>query len=185
MSAPSAGGLDLIPGLGIRSFIFYAETEDPAFHNEVLVWPPPQKKIRCWSLELGDGYCICSHSVVSNSLMSPWTVPASLLCPWDFPGKNTGVGCHFLLQGIFLTQGLNLHLLCLLSCRWILYHWAPWVPMLLYFLLKYRFLFFFFYNVVLIFAMQLIFSYICILFHDGLSQDMEYSSLCYRDSRSL
>ena len=37
-----------------------------------------------------------------------------LLCPWDFPGKNTGMGCHFLLQGIFLTQGKNLHLLCLL-----------------------------------------------------------------------
>ena len=30
-----------------------------------------------------------------------------LLCPWDFPGKNAGVGCHFLLQGIFLTQGLS------------------------------------------------------------------------------
>ena len=34
-----------------------------------------------------------------------------LLCSWDFPGKNTGVGCHFLLQGIILTQGLNLCLL--------------------------------------------------------------------------
>ena len=33
-----------------------------------------------------------------------------LLCPWESPGKNTGVGCHFLLQGIFMTQGLNLHL---------------------------------------------------------------------------
>ena len=33
--------------------------------------------------------------------------PSRLLCPWDFPGKNTGVGCHFLLQGIFLMQGLN------------------------------------------------------------------------------
>ena len=33
-----------------------------------------------------------------------------LLCPRDFPDKNTGVGCHFLLQGIFLTQGSNLHL---------------------------------------------------------------------------
>ena len=41
-----------------------------------------------------------------------------LLCPWDSPGKNTGVGCHALLQGTFLTQGLNL---CLLHCRWILY----------------------------------------------------------------
>ena len=29
------------------------------------------------------------------------------LCPWDFPGNSTGVDCHFLLQGIFLTQGLN------------------------------------------------------------------------------
>ena len=39
-----------------------------------------------------------------------------LLCLWDFPGKNTGVGCHFLLQGIFLTQESNLHLLC--SLHW-------------------------------------------------------------------
>ena len=37
--------------------------------------------------------------------------PARLLSPWDSPGKNTGMGCHFLLQGIFLTQGSNLHLL--------------------------------------------------------------------------
>ena len=34
-----------------------------------------------------------------------------LLSPWDFPGKNTGAGCHFLLQDIFLTQGSNRHLL--------------------------------------------------------------------------
>ena len=34
--------------------------------------------------------------------------PARLLCPWDFLGKNTVVGCHFLLRGIFLTQGSNL-----------------------------------------------------------------------------
>ena len=33
--------------------------------------------------------------------------PARILCSWDFSGKNTGVGCHFLLQGIFLTQGSN------------------------------------------------------------------------------
>ena len=40
--------------------------------------------------------------------------PASFLCLWDSPGKNTGVGCHALLQEIFLTQGLNPCLLCLL-----------------------------------------------------------------------
>ena len=36
--------------------------------------------------------------------VTPWTVAARLLCPWDFLGKNTGVGCHFLLRGIFPTQ---------------------------------------------------------------------------------
>ena len=40
--------------------------------------------------------------------------PARLLCPWHSPGKNTGVGCHALLQGIFLNQGSNPHLLHLL-----------------------------------------------------------------------
>jgi len=44
----------------------------------------------------------------------PW--PSRFLCPWDFPGKNTGVGWDALLQGVFLTQGLNPHLLCLLHC---------------------------------------------------------------------
>ena len=53
-----------------------------------------------------------SHSVKSNSLPPHGLQPARLLCPWDFSGKNTGVGCHFLLQGIFLTHGLNL---CLIS----------------------------------------------------------------------
>ena len=43
--------------------------------------------------------------------VNPWTEPARLLCPWDFPGKNTGVGSHFSLQENFPTQGLNLNLL--------------------------------------------------------------------------
>ena len=49
--------------------------------------------------------CVLSHSVVSNSLRPYGQYPARLLCPWDSPGKNTGVGCHALLQGIFPTQG--------------------------------------------------------------------------------
>ena len=44
--------------------------------------------------------------------------PSRLLCPSDFPGNNNGVGCCFLLQGIFLTQGSNPCLLRLLCCRW-------------------------------------------------------------------
>ena len=56
--------------------------------------------------------CVCS--VMSDSLQPYGLQPTRLLCPWNFLGKNTKVGCHFLLQGLFLTQGLNLPLLCLL-----------------------------------------------------------------------
>ena len=45
------------------------------------------------------------------TLCTLWTVAAKLLCPWDSPGKNIRVGCHFLLQGIFPTQGSNTGLL--------------------------------------------------------------------------
>ena len=54
----------------------------------------------------------CMHCVWSIMSDSFW--PARLLYPWNFPDKNTGVGCHFLLQGIFPIQGLNLGLLRLL-----------------------------------------------------------------------
>ena len=50
--------------------------------------------------------CVLSRSVVSDSLWPHGLQPTRLFCPWDFPGKNTGVGCHF-LQGIFPTQGWN------------------------------------------------------------------------------
>ena len=57
--------------------------------------------------------CLCARSFSHIWLFAtPWT--AGLLCPWGFPSKNTRVGCHFLLQGIFLTKGSNLYLLCLL-----------------------------------------------------------------------
>ena len=42
-----------------------------------------------------------------DSSGAPGLWPARPLCPWDSPGKNTGVGCHFLLQGIFPTQESN------------------------------------------------------------------------------
>ena len=51
-------------------------------------------------------------------IQSSRTLETPLLCPWDSPGKNTGVGCHFLLQGIVLTQESNSGLL---HCRRILY----------------------------------------------------------------
>ena len=55
--------------------------------------------------------CACTLSVTKScpTLCDRMdSSPARLLCPWDFSGENTGVGCHFLLQGIFLTQGSNL-----------------------------------------------------------------------------
>ena len=65
---------------------------------------------------------------MSDSLWPHGLYPTKLLCPWDFPGKNTGVHCHALLQRIFLTQGLNLCLLLLLHCRQILYSLSLWKP---------------------------------------------------------
>ena len=54
--------------------------------------------------------CMLSHEVMSNSLQPHGLWPARFLCPCNFSGKNTGVGFQFLPQGIFLTQGSNLHL---------------------------------------------------------------------------
>ena len=52
--------------------------------------------------------------------------PSKILCLWDFLGKNSGVGCHFLLQGIFLNQGSNLHFLGLLHCRQMCFRSLNW-----------------------------------------------------------
>ena len=70
-------------------------------------------------------------SGVSDSLGHHGLQPARLHCPWNFPDKNTGVGRHFLLQGIFLTQGLNLRLMRWQVGSWPLSHlgssWATQV----------------------------------------------------------
>ena len=60
---------------------------------------------------------ICVHAQWRPSLQALGQQSTRLLCPWNFAGENTGVGSHFLLQEIFLTQGgLN-------SCLWCLLHW--------------------------------------------------------------
>ena len=61
---------------------------------------------------------VLSRSVMPHSLGPRGFQPISLLCPWNSLGKNTGVGCHFLLQGVFPIQRLNPSLL---YCKWILY----------------------------------------------------------------
>ena len=57
---------------------------------------------------------VCLVTKLYTSLCDPIDWGTQHLCPWDFPSKNTGVGCYFHLKGVFLTQELNSHLLCLL-----------------------------------------------------------------------
>ena len=71
--------------------------------------------------------CVSSECGVSCSVMSDSFLPhepssARLLCPWNSPGKNTGVGFHFLLQGIFPTQGSNLGVLHWRQILYLLSH---------------------------------------------------------------
>ena len=66
--------------------------------------------------------CMSAHSVTADSA-TPRTLAHQAHLLMGFPGKNTGVICHFLLSGLFPTQGSNLHLLL---GRRILYHSAPW-----------------------------------------------------------
>ena len=59
-------------------------------------------------------HCVCPQSCLTLCNSMDCILPR-LLCAWDSPGKSTGVGCHFLLQGIFPTQRSNR---CLLCQRW-------------------------------------------------------------------
>ena len=52
----------------------------------------------------------------------PWSIARQAPLSMRFPRQEYELGCHFLLQGIFPTQGMNLHLLCLLHYKQILYH---------------------------------------------------------------
>ena len=63
------------------------------------------------------GCCLVTKSC--PTLATSWVVAHQAPCPWDFPGKNTGLGSHSVLQGIFPNHGSNLGLL---HCRQILYH---------------------------------------------------------------
>ena len=78
---------------------------------------PGRRSQRNW---IGDLYlhhglilrkCCCLVAKSCPTLLRPYGLWSTtrLLCPWDFPGKNTGVGCHFLLQRIFPIQGSNRH----------------------------------------------------------------------------
>ena len=110
------------PHLSFASWMTWSDTSRTK--TDIWGWPTNQaegkkegKLVDSW----GPGRPWCKvracymASVMSDSLQPYGLQPARLLCPWDSPGKNTGVGCHVLLQGIFPTQGLNLRLLHLLN----------------------------------------------------------------------
>ena len=73
-----------------------------------------------WSAGVMARVVLCVCSVVSKSLQPHGLKPRRIFCPWNFPGKSTGVHCHCLLQGIFPTQGLNLPFHIYLHC------WDDW-----------------------------------------------------------
>ena len=87
--------------------------------------------VKDWRLLLKTSWmyviCVCVYVLLwlCPTLCDP-VDPTRLLCPWNFPFRNTGVGCHFLLQGIFSIQGLNLGLLL---CRQILYHLSHYLKL--------------------------------------------------------
>ena len=64
-------------------------------HGSLPIVSPSQAPVCC---------AVLSCSVVSNSLEAHGLYPTRLLCPWNSPGKNIGMGCYALLQGIFPTQ---------------------------------------------------------------------------------
>ena len=71
-----------------------------------------------------NAFCVCalSHAVMSDCLWPHGLWATRLFCSWNFPGKNPGVGCHFLLQGIFPTQGSNPRFLPLLLWQLLFSH---------------------------------------------------------------
>ena len=82
------------------------------------------KLVRWKSLESSVALCVCAQLFSHVQLFAiPWTVspPGSSV---HFPSKSTDSGCHFLLQGIFLTQGGQIRISHI--GRWILYHWDTW-----------------------------------------------------------
>ena len=86
----------------------------------------------CWKNPMNRGaWWATVHGVVKNQRglstqeQEYGQSPTRLLCPWDFPSKNNGVGCHFLLQGIFPTNRSNPCLLHLLTLTGIFFTTEP------------------------------------------------------------
>ena len=104
---------------------------------------------------LNKGYVIYNAQFMVYSR----AIQLHIICAWNFPGKNTGAVCHFLLYGIFLTQPLNPGLLCLL--HWQVDSLPPALPEKLH---------------ICVYIHMCVWVYIC-SFHYGLLLEIEHSSL--------
>ena len=106
-----------LPSIGLKRVGYDSSTQQQLLL--ALVW------YICYTL-MNQCVCVLLSSVMSNSLQPYGLQSTRLLCPWNFLSKNTAVGCHFLLQGIFPTQGLNLVSCVFCIGRQILYHCTSW-----------------------------------------------------------
>ena len=99
-------------------------TEEPGDYNQGSFKESDATEQLTYTVVLRSICCMKSENEVTQSCLTlrlRGLSPTRLLCPWGFPGKNSGVGCHFLLQGIFHTQGSNLGLP---HCRQMFSHWS-------------------------------------------------------------
>ena len=93
-----------------RSELIYKTKRDSDIEHKLMA--NKGRKVERDNYEYGiSRYKLCVCVCVSVSWLS-CPLFNTLLCPQNFPGKNTGVGCHFLLQGLFMIHGSNPHLLC-------------------------------------------------------------------------
>ena len=95
------------------------------YQDSSLSTKPRQLALRLFPLLHFSAFCYRCRCFLTSVVSDPaWPYgphPARLLCPWDSPSKKTGVCCHALLQGSFLSQGWNPGLL---HCWQILYCWS-------------------------------------------------------------
>ena len=132
LSMMSAGGLSFSVPVHLLSHVQLSVTPWTAARQASLYFTTSQSLLKLTSIESvmpSDHLILChpllllpsvfprksqsvSRSVVPDSLRPRGLPPTRLLCPWDSPDKSTGVGCHFLLQGIFLI-GDQTHISCI------------------------------------------------------------------------
>ena len=94
-----SGSLGVMLSLQVREKLIFQVGDENLSHRSYWCTLSPHDQWLCVFAQLRLTLCY-SRAVVHR-----------LLCPWNFPGRNTGTGCHFFLQGIFQTQGSNPHLL--------------------------------------------------------------------------